>query len=205
MRKGRVIVVAGTPGTGKTGFSRLLGKKLDANSINLNEFAKEHDLIERYDRRRRTLVIDESSLRRELKKHLTDLKREMLVEGHYSARLIPGHLSRIVFVLRCDPMILRSRLRRRGYTGKKIRENVEAEVLDVCLSEAVAVHGPSKIAEIDTTSRTTADCVKEALGILTEKRKRHIGRYDWIAELERKGRLDEFLKEGTAAWRREFS
>jgi adenylate kinase len=197
-----VIVVAGTPGTGKTGFSRLLGRKLDASSINLSEFAKEHDLIERYDRRRRTLVIDENSLRRELKRHLTDLKGEMLVEGHYSAKLVPRHLSRIVFVLRCDPIVLRSRLGRRGYTGKKIRENVEAEVLDVCLIEAVTVHGTGKIAEINTSSRTTADCVKEALGILAGKREKHIGRYDWIAELERRGRLDEFLKEGTVAWRR---
>ena len=205
MEKGRAIVVTGTPGTGKTRFARLLAKKLDTDLINLTKFAEEHDLIERYDRTRRTYVIGENSLKRELEKHLASLRREVLVEGHYSARLVPRHLSQIVFVLRCDPEILRSRLRRRGYPRGKIGENVEAEVLDICLDEAVAVHRSRKIAEIDTTSRTTTSCVEEALGILAGKRARHIGRHDWIAELERKGRLDEFLKKRATAWRKKSS
>jgi len=199
--KGHAIVVTGTPGTGKTRFARLLAKKLDIDLVKLTEFAKEHELIERYDRTRRTYVIRENILKRELEKHLASLRRDVLVEGHYSARLVPRHFSRIVFVLRCDPEILRSRLRRRGYPRGKIGENVEAELLDICLDEAVAVHRPRKIAEIDTTSRTTMSCVEEALGILAGRRARHVGRRDWIAELERKGRLDGFLKEGAAAWK----
>jgi len=205
MRKGRAIVVIGTPGTGKTGFSRLLARKLGIDSINMTKFARQHNLIKSYDRKRRTHVVDERRLRHELEKYLTSLKGSVLVEGHYSASLVPTRLVDVVFVLRCNPKILRDRLRRRGYPQAKIRENAEAEVLDICLSEALATHRLRKIDEIDTSTGTIEDSVEEALLVLTKKKARRVGRCDWLAMLERAGRLDESLQERTVPWRKRLS
>jgi len=205
MKEGRAIIVTGTPGTGKTRFSRLLAHKLKIGSINMTEFARHHKLIERYDRRRRTHVIDERRLRIELEKYLKSLKESVLVEGHCSASLVPTRLVDFVFVLRSNPKVLRDRLRRRGYPQVKIRENVEAEVLDICLSEAIATHRLQKIAEIDTSAGTIEDYVKEALLVLTKKKVGRVGQYDWLAMLERAGRLDEFLQERTVPWRKRLS
>lgn len=205
MRDGRAIVVSGTPGTGKTRFGRLLAHKLGVNSINITEFARQRNLIKSYDRRRRTFVVNESRLRRTLERYLTSLKEKTVVEGHYSSSLVPTSLADIVFVLRCNPEILRRRLRRRGYTETKIRENVEAEVLDICLSETVTKHGLKKVAEIDTSTEPIEKCVEEALLILARKRPRQIGQCDWLAMLERTGRLNEFLRERAEPWKKHSS
>jgi adenylate kinase len=66
-------------------------------------------------------------------------------------------------VLRCRPDVLRARLEARGYPPEKVDENVEAEALDVVLCEALDVHPPDTILEVETTARTaeeTADLVE---------------------------------------------
>jgi len=196
------IIVSGTPGTGKTRFSRLLARRLGIDSINLTEFAKQRRLVKTYDRARRTYVIDEKKLRVGLRRHLTSSKTKLVIDTHYCGSYVPTRLVDIVFVLRCSPEILRKRLAIRGYDKLKIRENIEAEVLDVCLSEAIAAHGLQKVAEIDTTTRKVEDCVEEAMMILTGKMPKRVGAYDWIVELEREGKLDRFLKERASPWKR---
>ncbi len=199
MRKSQVIVVTGTPGTGKTRFARLLGKRLGIDCISLTRFAKQHGLIERYDHRRRTYVVNERALADSLVRYLTILKQRVLVEGHYSGKLVPSRFAEIVFVLRCDPDILKIRLKKRRYLNQKIRENVEAEVLDICLGEAIATQGLGKVAELDASTGTIKSSVEEALRILNKKEPRQIGRCDWLTELKKRGKLDRFLEERDVA------
>jgi adenylate kinase len=200
-----VIVVTGTPGTGKTRFARLLGKKIGIDSVNLTKFAKQCGLIKCYDHKRRTYVVNEHALAHSLARYLTTLKKRVLVEGHYSGRLVPSRFTEVVFVLRCDPEILKMRLKKRGYSNQKIKENVEAEVLDICLSEAIASQGLEKVAELDTSLRTIKSSVEEALRILNRKEPRQIARCDWLTELENRGKLDRFLKEQAVDWKRRLS
>ena len=44
-KKPRIIVITGTPGTGKTSLAYLLAEKLEYRVISLGEFAKEKNLI----------------------------------------------------------------------------------------------------------------------------------------------------------------
>lgn len=204
MKDGRAIIVTGTPGTGKTNFSRLLASKLGIDKISVTVFARGHKLIRGYDRKRRTYLVDERKLKRELEKHVEHSKRRVVLEGHYSHCLLPTRLVDFVFVLRCSPEVLWKRLRRRGYTSAKIRENIEAEILDVCLSEAVASYGLRKVAELNTSDRSIENCVKKALLIL-EKERGQVGDHDWLGALEKEGKLTRFLGERTVPWRKRSS
>ena len=201
MKGGRAIIVTGTPGTGKTRFGRLLASRLGIDKISVTMFARRHNLIKSYDRKRRTYLVSERKLKRKLEEYLRHSKRKVLLEGHYSHCLLPTRLVDFVFVLRCRPEILWNRLRRRGYPSAKIRENVEAEILDVCLSEAVASYGIRKVAELDTSTGSIENCVKKALLILEKKEGGRVGEHDWLAALDKAGRLSRFLGERAVPWR----
>ena len=46
--------------------------------------------------------------------------------------------------------VLRRRLQKKAFSDKRVQENVEAEILDVILVEAVARHG-NNVYEVDST------------------------------------------------------
>ncbi|MCK5594388.1 MAG: adenylate kinase family protein [Candidatus Aenigmarchaeota archaeon] len=135
-------MISGTPGTGKTQVSGLLAKKLGFKLIAVNDFAEGHGLVEDTDEVRGSLVIDEEKLKTEIDK----LSGDMVVDGHL-AHFCSADL---VVVLRTSPIVLEKRLLSRDWSPGKITENVEAEILDVILQEAVEVNG--NVVEIDTTA-----------------------------------------------------
>jgi adenylate kinase len=65
-----------------------------------------------------------------------------------------------VIVLRAAPRVLKERLASRVWSEEKLRENIEAEALDVILVESLEAN--KKVYEIDTTNMTTMQ-VKEAV------------------------------------------
>ncbi len=134
-------MISGTPGTGKTQVSGLLAKQLGFKLIAINDFAEGHNLIEETDERG-SLVIDEEKLKVEIDK----LSGDIVVDGHL-AHFCSADL---VVVLRTSPIVLEKRLLSRSWSPAKITENVEAEILDVILQEAVEVN--STVVEIDTTA-----------------------------------------------------
>ena len=84
-----------------------------------------------------------------LAEHLTEMDSGeiSILEGHYSHHFAPWSI-----VLRLSPRELEPRLENRGYLPEKIRENLEAEALDVILVEAVELS--DRVDEIDTTGRS---------------------------------------------------
>ncbi len=155
-----VIAVTGTPGTGKSRFSSELSRRLGAGLVRLNE------LVER----EKAYVLDEDGEKvvklgemiRAVGRVLRETKGPVVVEGHLSHLLPTRYLSHVV-VLRTHPRVLERRLRRRGYPEEKVRDNAEAEALDLILWEAVQRHG-KKVYEIDTSGRrNTVSLFLEAL------------------------------------------
>jgi len=61
-------------------------------------------------------------------------------------------------VLRLRPDELAARLGARGYPPEKVRENRDAEALDVCLIETVEQYEPRQVLELDTTGKTPDGC-----------------------------------------------
>ena len=184
----KAIVVTGTPAVGKTAVSRLLAKTLGGVHIDLGREARRRGLTLGLDKRRRTLIADTKKLRDLVEDHFGKGIAPVIVNGHLAPDVVPRRVLKTAFVLRCSPDKLMLRMKRRRYGAEKIRENLAAEALDVCLFEAISVYGREKVHEIDCTHMTPEETVGEMLGVLEGHMKPIVGRVDWLAELDRQGR-----------------
>jgi len=172
------LALTGTPGTGKTAVAEALMKK-GHMVLDLNGLVKEHGFIIEMDEDRDTAVADIDAVTRFLEKEFSGTE-DLILEGHWSHKAqVTGAV-----VLRCDPRVLKARLSERGYTESKVKENVEAELVDVILIEAVEGLGKDRVAEIDTTE-TGIDLVAEAVEKVAngDFNRYKVGSVDWSGQL----------------------
>lgn len=176
-----IVSISGTPGTGKTIVAKKLAKSLNANLINIGELVKKKKVTYKFDKKRRTRVVDIENLQKAAKKSLVKDKIN-IIEGHL-AHLIKA--DRII-ILRLNPIKLRKRLLKRGWPKSKVGENVQAEILDEITIEALQRYSKSKIFEIDVTGLKKG----EIIDILTKlcktkvlnkylRKKYVVGKVDW--------------------------
>ena len=142
-----VIVITGTPGTGKTTVTKNLQEK-GYFTINLETFAKKYDCIAGYDDLRQSKIIDTEKLESVLQKYLAAGRGIVIIEGHY-ADIVPEQFVLKCFVLSCPIENLRPRLEIRGYPIQKIDENIQSVIMKVCWTDALDLYGPAKVTKID--------------------------------------------------------
>lgn len=125
------ILVAGTPGVGKTTLCQKLCRKVESlKHVNVGDFAKENDCLEEWDDELQCHVLDEDKIVDELE----DLVASGgLVIDHHVTDFFPERWFDIVFVLRTDNTTLYDRLTARGYEGKKLDNNMECEIFQTIL------------------------------------------------------------------------
>jgi len=147
-----LIGLTGTPGTGKTSVSKLLEKRRQWKVIHLNDLIKEEHLYTEVDEKRDAVVADMELVR----SRLPELTDEMEKESANKVVILESHLAHYiadtVIVLRAYPPELMTRLETRGYSEEKVRENAEAEALDVILVEAS--EWCDAVYEVNTTGKT---------------------------------------------------
>lgn len=132
------VAITGTPGVGKTTVAREVGALLHLQHIEIAKFAREWGaVIEEEDG---TLIVDEDILKERI-----DAMDDVVIDSHFSEIFNVDY----VFVLRCEPKILYERLKERGYSLQKVKENVLAEILDSCLINALQHHPPQRVFEIN--------------------------------------------------------
>lgn len=155
-----MITISGTPGTGKTSVTKYLEDK-GYDVIYLNNYLKKHNYGKE---------ISESEIKK--------IK--------FPDAIIEGHLSHFIesdfcFVLRTDPVKLEKRLEKRKWSLKKIKENIQSEILDVILIEAM--ENNKKIIEIETTDKSTEQVSKIIEKIIKTKKipkKYQPGQIKWL-------------------------
>lgn len=167
------IALTGTPGTGKTTVAALLPFRV----IDINSLVRE-GLNLGVDPVRGCLESDMEALADFFRKDAGSVESEeeiTILEGHFSHRFADWAI-----VLRLAPDLLRKRLLARGYSDEKIRENLEAEALDVILVEAV--ESCSRVDEIDTTNRTSEEVAGLVMKIIEGELSLPPGQVDWLVD-----------------------
>lgn len=190
---GEVIIVTGTPGTGKTTFSKALAKSIGAGYLNLTQYVSKHRLYSGIDRTRQTKIVNLARTRTSLRKELARKRGAFIVDSHIPEGIVPKQIVQRVFVLRCHPKILETRLRAKKWKPNKIRENVLSEIVDSCLTSAVKYYGWGKVIQLDTSSGNMRRCVALAEKSMRGRLPIRV-RFDWLVKLEKQGLLDRYLK-----------
>ncbi|MBB89163.1 MAG: toxin [Euryarchaeota archaeon] len=147
------IALTGTPGTGKT----TLSGKLKYNIVSINDF---YENISDGKDSEGNWLIDLEKLN-----DVIDTKNKLknVYEGHVSHYL--DNID-IVVVLRCNPNELKNRLNSRNYNDEKIKENLEAEALNIISDEAIEQYGEDNVFEIDTSTNEINNCAEMMVNII---------------------------------------
>jgi adenylate kinase len=190
----RVILITGTPCVGKTTLAQRLSIEIDGLYVNLTELAKKENLIIRKDKKRDTIIVDEGKMRSKLRSCIKETEKAVIIDGHYAAAVVPKKLVSIVFVLRRDPRQLQEFMKKCGFSEPKMHENLESEILDVCLVEAIREQDEKKVCELNVTDMSVEESLAQAKAIIKDPEKCRVATVDWIGMLEEAEVLDEFLK-----------
>jgi adenylate kinase len=163
------LALTGTPGTGKSTVADMVDAGFMV--IRVNDLVTE-GYNEGLDEERGCLIADIPGL----SGYVNGLKGDVILEGHIS-HLLPADAA---VVLRASPAMLRKRLKGRGWSEAKVRENIEAEALDIILVEAMGAH--KKVYEIDTTNMTPMQVRDAVLEIIKGTDKYKPGGVDFSEE-----------------------
>ena len=173
-----VISISGAPGTGKTRVGAILARKLGANLLAIGELVKAGKIPYTQDKKRNTKILAITDVQHAVD-NITGKRNEKFVIEGLLAHLLKAD---VAIILRCEPSLLRKRLRARRWTKAKIEENVEAEMLDIITAEAIAVR-KAKTYEIDTSHRTpnqTADVILRVIRSTKYANKFKPGKIKWL-------------------------
>lgn len=128
-----MIIVTGTPGSGKTTFSKYLAKELNYKYLDVNNFIKKNALCEALDEDKDCMVVDEHKLAEKLTTYAKDKK--IIIDSHMSYFIDPKYVE-LAICMKANIETLNARLKERGYSKQKIQENLECEIFDICCEEA---------------------------------------------------------------------
>jgi len=177
-----IIALTGTPGTGKTSVAEVLKSK-GFKIVDLNRLACDKNFIIGRDNKRDSYIVDIEKFNKYILNNYSG-KDIVIIEGHLS------HLLKCVekiIILRSHPRILKKNLSKKGWNEEKIKENIEAEILDIILCETVEIHTEKNIFEINVSDKAIGEIAASIIEIINNKfkkiKKYKIGKIDWSEEI----------------------
>ena len=144
----KIIAVTGAVGTGKTTLAKKLSKFLKFKYIDVDSVIKGHRLTKGYDRRRRSKIVDENRLIKVLTRIIKDSKGSLIIDSHFSHYINPKYVN-LCIVTKCNLKELKKRLSKKKYHKAKIDENLQVEIFDIILTEALEMKHKTKVIETD--------------------------------------------------------
>ena len=182
----KVIVITGTPGSGKTTVSRKVAELLGScELISANDIVRDMRLFSGYSRDGE-MIADMRRLKAEIKRRVRSSRADVvIIEGHLLCDMKIGGATAVVIREHLNKLLLR--MRKRRYSRKKIEGNIVAEAIDYCGVNALANY--TEVYELESGRDTAA----KVLGIINGKRV-SAGRIEMLGELN-----DMLKKLGKAA------
>lgn len=181
---GKAVVIAGTPGTGKSSVCKEISETCGLRVVNLSQVAVEKGFVVMYDERRDTYVIDENKLANYIADLVKSSSGIIVIQTHYP-EIVPRELVEAVYVLRTHPLVLEKRLLERGWSTRKINENVMAEILGVVVTNALMAFGEERVFEVETTNTRPEEVANLICSAIKGLVKLKPGvRIDWLSVLD---------------------
>ncbi|XP_003976108.2 adenylate kinase isoenzyme 6 isoform X2 [Takifugu rubripes] len=131
------ILLTGTPGVGKTTLGKELAERTGLTYVNVGDLSQEGQLYDGYDEEYECPILDEDRVVDELE---DKMEEGGVIVDYHGCDLFPQRWFNIVFVLRTDNTQLYTRLESRGYTGKKLQDNVQCEIFQTIYEEAMEAY-----------------------------------------------------------------
>ena len=144
----KVIIISGTPGTGKSSLAKLIEKKTNFKTLDFKKILKENKLNETYDAKRKCYVVNIKKLNKILVQIIKNFKNNLIIDSHLG-HFFPKKYANLCIITKCNLRELKKRLIKRKYNKLKIKENLECEIFNVCLTESQKLG--HNILIIDTT------------------------------------------------------
>jgi adenylate kinase len=220
-----IILLSGTPGTGKTTISNALSKRFNRKIFQLGDYIMKNSLYTTEEDGSDAKTIDPrraptSSAIEILSKYL--IFDVVIIDSHYADIIMDGFfeiqekrgcecaksytkgINIYSIICRCHPRILERRLSKRNYSTSKINENIQAEILSESTQNMLDVLALDKIFEIDTTSVSVNEIAAVINQFLVHKIhcKEYendllapVGKIDWILSLSESNELNNYFKQ----------
>lgn len=218
-----IILLSGTPGTGKSSISISLSMQNGWKIFSLGDFIVERKLFSSEIDIHDTKIIDTETAAREAAQEIFSYFMNfqiIVVDSHYADIIMEGFneimseinnecineyiqgLNIIGIVCRCHPEVLQKRLKDRNYSVSKIMENVQAEILSESTQNLLEVLPKERILEVDTSKYSALFVAEKVYNYINHPNEKfsdnilsNVGDIDWIHILNQKGTLDSYFKE----------
>jgi len=178
-------VITGTPGVGKHTVTKEVSRILNLPIIDINEIAKDFDLLEKNSV---TNDVDVIKLEKLLKEKIT---HPSIIVGHLAPYVLNSNQITKAIVLRKNPYNLIPTYQKRDYPKEKIKDNIGSEVLGVIFYDSISKFGPKKTLQVDVTNQSVDESVKKIIGVI--KGKIQSDEVDWLIMVSEKNDLDNFF------------
>ncbi|KZT44398.1 P-loop containing nucleoside triphosphate hydrolase protein [Sistotremastrum suecicum HHB10207 ss-3] len=151
IRTSPVIIITGTPGTGKSTHAELLASSstVPLKHINVGELVKQKSLHDGFDEKWQSYLVDDDKVLDELEPLMAE--GGVILDWH-TCDIFPERWIDLVVVLRCNHTMLWDRLEKRNYPLHKIQENNESEIMQTILDDARESYAEEVIVELNSES-----------------------------------------------------
>lgn len=165
-----IISVTGTPGAGKSTFSKELSKKLGYTLVDINDFLDSEDklLVLEYDEERETKIVDEERVVKKVEDYLRNEGFEDVVIDSHLSHYMSDKFVDVCVVMVCDISILTERLADRGYNELKLKENLDAEIFEEIKTESLERH--KNVIVVDSTKGYKINEIIKKIKLIEKKK-----------------------------------
>jgi adenylate kinase len=180
------LVITGNPGVGKHTIAEEILKSNSYEFLDINKIAIKAEIIEN---NQDVLDVDVDKL----KSYLDNMVQEKsILVGHLAPYVVDSLKINSVIVLRKNPYELRDIYKKRGYSEKKIKDNLGSEILGIVTNDAINTFGIKKTFQIDTSNSTSKTIVKKINSIIDRTDSGDI--IDWLPLIQEKNDFKTFFE-----------
>ena len=189
------IIITGSPGVGKHTIAKEIERTWKISElIDINKIAIDAGLVEQG---QDALDVDVNKLKKHLEPIISDIPRlhwagrTGLVVGHLAPYVIDGKIGHPCIVLRKNPYKLIDIYKKRGYTEKKMKDNLGSEILGIIVNDAINNFGREKTFQVDTSDHTPKELAIRIHDIYNGKDDGD--NIDWLSLIQEKNDLKKFF------------